>query len=356
MRRFLSMTVSAASLLACKPDLPSLDYHGERVRVGSDLVDQVCDGTLNRLDREVEQIETRLDLPSQSSRLDIYIVDGETVEAQCGSAGACTDYRLGGQPFVVVDQHYFERSIAHELVHARLASITSVPLFEEGIAEAASLPSCPRNVPGIEPSQFIAAKDSDQLFALMGSYYVAEELVAWMIEEFGSAAVLNLMRSLEKKSPPATIRAKYREHFDRELDSDLLAHVRTRADLDALPPEHFGCLAAPVDLSTGPVQLVADLDCDSDPVQNNFGVDGSGYVEWTLQVEHEQALSLVGDVPWGTSLTIEECRCLTRKGEDVYRVARPLDTHETLQPGTYRLRWTGELDAGLSLDVELVPL
>jgi hypothetical protein len=210
-------------------------------------------------------------------------------------------------------------------------------------------------VPDVEPSKFIAAKDSDHLFAVMGSYYVAEELVAWLIEEFGPDAVLNLMRSLEKKSPPATIRAKYREHFDRELDSDLLVRVRTQADLDALPPEHFGCLAAPVDLSTGPVQLVADLDCDSDHVQNDFGVDSSGYVEWTLHVDHEQALNLVGELPSGTSLTIEECQCLTRKGEDVYRLARPLDTFETLQPGTYRLRWTGELDAGLSLDVELVP-
>jgi hypothetical protein len=50
---------------------------------------------------------------------------------------------------------------------------------------------------------------------------------------------------------------------------------------------------------------------------------------------HEEALNLVGDVPSGTSLTIEECRCLTRKGEDVYRVARPLDNPETLQPGAH---------------------
>lgn len=356
MRHILSLVVVSALVVGCNPDLPSLDYHGERVSVGSNMVDQVCGGTLTRLDREVEQIEARLDLPRHGARLDVYIVDHATVDAHCPGANNCAITPPRGAAFVVVDQQKFEWAIAHELVHARLAGITSVPLFSEGIAEATSPPSCRRKRPDVELSELLAAKTGMDFLAVRGSYYVAEELVAWLLGEFGPGEVLSLMRSAERGSSPATIRAKYLEHFDRKLDDDLLAHVRTGDDLDALPPEHFGCFAAPLDASNGSVRLVADLDCDSDRVHNHFGVDGSGYVEWTLHVDHGQTLELAGDIPFGTSLTLEECGCIPRRGEDEYRLARPFRARERLQPGSYRLRWTGDLDEGLALDVGIVRL
>jgi hypothetical protein len=352
--RRLSLVVLSVPLLGCRPELPSLDYRGERVRVGSDEVEQVCEGTLSRLDREVEQIEARLDLPIQDSPLDVYIVDPYTLDAYCGSAGNCFFRPRRGTPFVLVEHQKIEWVIAHELVHARLADSRSIPLLGEGIAEAVSPPSCPRPAPEIELSEILVQKGTEWRDRT-GTYYVAGELVAWLLEEFGSEDVLSLLQSVDRGSSAATTLAKYVEHFDREMEADFLAHFRTRADLDALPPEHFGCLAAPLDSSNGPVQLIADLDCDSDRVHNNFEIDGSGYVEWTLHLDHEQTLKLEGEVPVGTSLTIEECRCIPRKGEDEYLHPRSFDAHETLQPGSYRLRWIGALDEGLALDVELVP-
>jgi hypothetical protein len=351
MRRLLRLVVFVP-VLGCKPELPSLDYRGERARVGSDMVDQVCEGTLSRIDREVEQIEARLDLPRQESWLDVYIVDRYTVDAHCGSAANCIFRPRHDAPFVVVDHQKFDWAIAHELVHARLGASRPVPLFGEGIAEAISPASCPRPAPDIRLSEILPAESSSDLAKVKEGYYVAGELVAWLLEEFGPDKVLTLLQSVEKHSSPTTIQARYLEHFDRELEADILAHLRSQADLDALPPEHFGCLAAPLDPSNGPIQLVADLDCDSDRVHNDFGIDGAGYVEWTLHLDHEQTLNLVGELPLGTSLTIEECACVSRKE---YRLARPFDAHETLQPGNYRLRWIGALDEGLSLDVELVP-
>jgi hypothetical protein len=355
MRRVLSLVVFVVSL-GCKPELPSLDYRGERVRVGSGMVEQVCEGTLIRIDREVEQIEARLDLPRQESWLDVYVVDRNTVDAYCGGAPNCAFRSRQGAPSVVVDHEKFERAIAHELVHARLAHSPSAPLFTEGVAEAASLPSCPRSVPDVGLSEILAAKDNAGFRAIRDSYYIGEELAAWLLEQFGPGEVLHFLQSVDRGSSSAAIQARYIEHFDRELEADFLAHFRTRADLDTLPPEHFGCLSPPIGSSTGPAKLVANLDCDSDRVHNNFGIDGSGYVEWTLHLDHEQTLKLVGVVPVGTSLTIEECGCISRKDEDEYLLARPFDPHETLQPGSYRLRWSGALDEGLSLDVELVPL
>jgi hypothetical protein len=356
MRRLFSLAVALAGGFGCNPDpsLPSLDARGERVRVGSDPVDQVCAGTLARLDREVEQIETRLDLPIQNSMLDVYVVDSVLLEAYCGFPHGGCARTSRGKPVVLVSQFSFERAISHELVHARLDT-PSAPLFEEGLAEAASLPSCPRPVPDVELADLLATPRNIDFAAISGSYYVAEELVAWLLAEFGPVEVLSFMRSVGTRSSPSTIRAKYLEHFNRDLEVDALAHFRTQADLDALPPEAFGCFATPLDPSQGPVQLVADLDCDSEHVHNLFEIDGRGYVEWTLNLAHEQTLQLVGEVPLGTSLTVEECGCLPRYGQDEHRLARTVDARETLQPGTYRLQWVGELDVGLSLDVELVP-
>jgi hypothetical protein len=358
MRGVLSLAIIFASLLGCESELPPLDYRGERVRVGSDKVEQVCEGTLARIDREVEQIESRLDLPIQDRPLDVYIVDHDAVGEYCPGAGNCTWFPSDGTPFVLVDHLLFERAIAHELVHARLAAITSVPLFDEGIAQALSPPRCPRPTPDIELSDILAAKTSDDWPDKWVTYYAAGELLAWLIEEFGAAAVLSLMQSVTKSASPSTINTEYAEHFGRELAVDMLTHLRTQADVDALPPEYFGCLATPVDASEAAAHLIADLDCDSGRVHNNFGVDGTGYVEWTLHLDHEQTLKLAGAVPFGTSLTIEECGCLPTRGEDddEYRLARSFQAFETLQPGAYRLRWTGELDVGLSLDIELEPL
>jgi hypothetical protein len=356
MRCLLNLVVVSVLVLGCNldPELPPLDYRGERVRVGSDTVDQVCAGTLARLDREVEQIETRLDLPIQS-RLDVYVVDRDTLEGYCHFAHGGCARTLRGRPVVVVSQYSFERVVAHELVHAGLAA-PSAPLFEEGIAEAGSLPSCPRSAPDVELADLLATPRNIDFAAMTDSYYVAGELVAWLLQEFGTGEVLSLMRAVGTNSSPSAIRAKYLEHFDRELEIDYLAHFRTQADLDALAPEDFGCFAALIDPSQAPVQLLADLDCDSARVHNEFGVDGSGYVEWTLNLEHAQTLAIEGMLPPGTSLTVEECGCLPKYGDYEHRLARPFGVHETLQSGSYRLRWIGALDEGLSLDVKLVPL
>jgi hypothetical protein len=353
MRRLASLIVC---LLGCKPELPELEYFGERVAVGSDVVDQVCEGTLTRLDREVEQIEARLDLPIQESLLDVYVVDHHVIDAYCsGGASNCTKFPWQRAPRVLVDQRYFDQAVAHELVHARLATTWSIPLFNEGIAEVITRPSCPRTTRKLDIEKMLVVKKSADLLAVKSAYYVAGELVAWLLEEFGPDEVLNFMRSTGERASSSKIKAKYRARFGGELEADLVAHIRTDDDLDELPPEHFGCLAPGDNPANGPVHLVADLDCDSDRAHNNFEVDGSGYVEWTLHIDQPQTLELVGEVPAGTSLTIEECRCDPRIGEDEYLLARPFNDVETLQPGAYRLRWVGALDKGLALDVELVP-
>jgi hypothetical protein len=354
MRRLASLTVC---LLGCKPELPELEYFGERVAVGSDVVDQVCEGTLRRMDREVEQIEARLDLPIQESHLDVYVVDRDVIDAYCsGVAANCTKFPWQRAPRVLVDQRYFDQAVAHELVHARLATSWSVPLFNEGIAEAITTPSCPRTTRDLDTAKMLAVKKSADLAAVKSAYYIAGELVAWLLDEFGPGEVLNFMRSTGERASSSKIKAKYRGRFGGKLEADLVAHIRTDLDLDALSPEDFGCLAPGDNPANGPVHLLAELDCDSERVHNNFAVEGSGYVEWTLLLDEAQTLELVGEVPSGTSLTIEECGCISKPGDDVYLLARPVSDVETLGAGAYRLRWTGDLEGWHSINVALVPL
>jgi hypothetical protein len=344
------------SLLGCEQDeLPPLDHRGERVRVGTNKVDQVCAGTMRQIDREVERVEDRLDLPRQATWIDMYIVDSDTVEAYCGRATNCARSPADGPPRVMVTPSAFEGIMSHELVHARVPT-RSMPLFEEGIAEAASRPRCPALALDVDLAAALTTKSSLEWPNVRGTYYAAGELVAWLIEEHGPRRVLAFMTDTNKGSTPETVHEKYIEHFGSEISTDFLANFRTRAELDALVVETYGCGAA-VDISDGPVQLVADLDCDSERVHNNFGLVGSGYVEWSLRVEHEQTFALSDELPPGTGLTIQLCGCTPRTGssKDWDRLARPFDETETLQPGTYRLRWFGPLDEGLSLDVELVP-
>ncbi len=354
MRAFAGLVVLVAAS-GCLPELPPLDFRGERVVVGSEVVEQVCGGTVARLDREVVEIERRLELGPASKPLRVFIVTHETVAGYCKDAGSCVDHFALREPFVLLNYNMFERASAHELIHARLGDTHSVRLLEEGVAEAVSPPSCPNTVPDtLVSTELLEARKSPELSDL-GGYYVSGEFVAWLLDEFGPDAFLTFYASVRRKSSPDTIRAKYREQFNREIDDDLFAHVRTRDDLDALPPEHFGCLAPPAPEHDGVISLSANLDCDSERVHNEFDVDGGGYVEWTLTLEHPQKFELVGTLPEWTSLTLQVCGCVPPKGGPQRLLPRTFKERENIAPGTYRLRWSGALDPGLTLDVELVP-
>jgi hypothetical protein len=347
--------VGIIAAFGCVPEFPPLEYHGERVVVGSDVIDQVCGGTLARLDREVVQIEKRLDLGPQSDPLQVYIVSSETVADYCVGAN-CVKYPSGDPPYVMLDHSRFGRAAAHELTHARLAHQRSTPLFAEGVAEAISPPSCPKSIskPG-DAASLLAASKSSELRDL-GGYYVAGEFVAWLLEEFGSKTFLSLYTDIDRGTSTSTIEAAYRDHFGRDIEDDLFAHMRTQDQLDALPPEHFGCLAPAAPTNAGAVTLKASLDCDSQLVQNTPGLNGTGYVEWTLSVDHDQRFDLVGTVPAWTILSVQACGCEPRPGLDFHLLPQTFDETALLQRGTYRLRWFGALDEGHALDVELVPL
>lgn len=348
--------VAVCLLLGCTPELPPLEYRGERVIVGSDVVDQVCGGTLARLDRELEQIERRLQLPAQAEPQQVYIVAPETIAGYCNGRSCLLDPNPGA-PFVLLNHGAIGLDATHELVHARLAHHHTVPLLTEGLADAIAPPACPRSMPdNLHAADFLTARNSSGLRKVFRGYYVAGELAAALLEMFGPTAFLTFYTDIDPGASASTITTKYREHFGRDIEDDLFTHVRTQAELDTLSPEAFGCLAPPPPIHAGVISLKATLECDAKIVNNTPGSPGKGYVEWTLSVEHNQRFELRGAVPDQTLLSVQDCGCEPMRGHDLYRLPRPFDPHATFKPGSYRLIWNGALDEGLALDVELVPV
>lgn len=341
-------------LVGCEREqLPPLEFHGERVVVGSDVVDEVCEGTLARLDREVMQIEDRLDLSAQDEPLRVYVLSPDTVARYCGDFINCAKFSDQDVPFAALNQHWFEHATMHELTHVRLAHVRSVSMLQEGVAEAISPPECPQIIsPNLRLSDLLTAKVGGV------GYYVAGEFVAWLLEEFGANTFMNFYASVSRDASAAEVQAQYRAHFGRDIEDDPSAYFRTLDDFDALAPEELGCVAPPAPTDGNVISLQATLSCDSDRVQTDFGVPGNGYVEWTLTLEHAQTFELVGSVTEWTSLSVQRCSCMPRRGSEAYLHLVPWEVkqYETLQPGTYRLRWNGALDEDLALDVKLVPI
>jgi hypothetical protein len=208
----------------------------------------------------------------------------------------------------------------------------------------------------LDATDVLTARTRYDLRDIDGSYYATGELSAWLLDEFGADAFLHLYTDVDKGASATTIEAAYRRHFNREIVDDLLTHLRTQADLDTLPAEYFGCLAPPPPTSEGVISLEATLDCNSALVHNTPGLAGKGYVEWTLTVEHEQRFELLGVVPEWTALSVQPCACVPKRGQSLHLLPRPFDEQETFEPGTYRLRWMGELDEGHTLDLQLRPI
>ena len=351
--------MAALSLLGCKPELPPLEYQSERARVGSDVVDQVCAGTLARIDRELDQVERRLELARTRVLADIYIVEPDVVAAYCRSdLEGCTQFPGGT---IYVTPRAFELLVAHELTHHRLGhdqDLVNTPrLLREGIAVAMEPSLCPRWFPPeLTANELLDTRSGPDLVQIPGGYYLGGELVAWLLATHGPAEVLAWMIESKRTDRSAQVRQDYRARFGSDLDADLFAHLRDPATIS---PEEFGCIGprAPADRSGRRVALRAKLDCDADDVQNSFLVDGAGYVEWILTIDEPRAgrYALVGEVPEWTVLTIEACRCRASIGaEPQEALARPMQASEQLAAGTYRLRWFGQLDADLELDVALV--
>jgi hypothetical protein len=353
--RALGRFSTAVLLVGCSP-LPDADREGRRVRVGSDVVEQVCGGTLTRLDAEVDTIEDRLGLPHERDPVRVFVLSDAVYDQYCGG-GAHGCYHASIDRVVLRDDT-FEESLTHELAHAvawRQPGSWAPVFFAEGLATAIALPRC-----GNPHSDVL--DDIDELLASDGGYewssrrnVVASRLIAWLIRTHGPTKVFEFMGALHRGQHPDSIRKVYLQHFGTWLDADLLAHWKDDVPLTAAEAGFLAPVVGPTD-DIARFSLSGNLDCDSPRVHNDFEQPELGWVEWTIVIDdpsHGGYYSVIGDIPEGTVLAYQWADCLAPEwaSDGWYELDAERAAH--LYAGhVQRIRWSGPLGSA-ALEIEL---
>lgn len=381
---FARPSVLALAVLAASPgshgcgggpdNLPPLDSHGQRVSFGTDLVDDVCQGTLAMLDRGVEQIEAALELPANGEKIAVYVSE-EALADQCTSNFAAGCARRSQVVLGSSFQYYY----LHELVHARLLQFMGRKnrLFEEGIASAigSGSGSClgSEECASADLAQFMATTSTES-FAL-GGYAAGADLIHGMLAQYGPGDVLAFLAELNRDTPVDETRVKYQTRFGADLDEDFASFRRD--PLDEFTPMQLGCIAPepPRTGADGGVILQASMDCASPQVINDFYSAANGYgsnegsIEWTFEVTPEQAgvFVLKGAVEETGTLSVLRCSVndfrwwhLADQGPSISGSYIPPKGGRAgevlvLGPGLYQLEWKHALDPNARLDVVFAP-
>lgn len=347
-------------MAACEP-LPPLDYESEHALIGTDQADRVCAGTLARVDATIESVDAQLGYRTGGEPLELYVVDAETLFDYCESMpGGCVT-QVGLRRVVLIRATLFDHALTHEVVHERVERTPargSKPLFNEGIAVALGgnywRPSEERAPPEIV--SLLRPRVSEELRDLPYGYYYAGELTAWLLASQGMDALLDFMAKVDQDDSPAEVREAYERHFGASLDDALFAHAREDGDYS---PANLRCTGPRLALEPDRrrLELEADLDCDSPRVETAFPVDDRVFVEWTFEIDEQDAglwgpVRFTGDdaIPERTLLEIVACRI-----EDPIETtwSRSVNRRARLDPGVYRLRWSGPMDGDAVLDLAL---
>jgi hypothetical protein len=368
-----SLLVGALALAGCPsepsaptPDeLPPLDWEGERVVFGTNLLDEVCVGTLAALDASVASIEQELSLPPSDEKIPFYLLDDATFGEHCGSAAvACVDSVDPPLDPTVYSSAAGMDSKRHELVHARLLGLWGGRLWGEGIAAALDKDG------GCLASKTCVTADLELLlqdqFGEMDGYTAGADLVHGLLVDHGPAAVLEFIEKLSGTESPDEVRAVYLDHFGSVLDDDFQAYMRGPFDEYTLAQRGCdGLIPAPTAGEAGGVAIQATMDCSSPDVVNLYHDPDRGVIEWGFIVTPEQSGAFT--ISWSAEseyVSLETCHVPIRS-EPSWREYylqmgdydtdwRPSDDTTTvlLAPGQYKLRWPAAFGSGIDLTLE----
>ncbi|HVI03434.1 MAG TPA: hypothetical protein VM869_32285 [Enhygromyxa sp.] len=347
----------AALALGCREQTkPTAD----RVHIETELVEQVCRGTIVHAESELARIEAELELAPMSEQVELRVVDPERIGEWCAEDDELCVIQPPRQ--VIVGAEVFDRTLTRELVRDRLArsAVSSTkPMFFEGVATALTRPMCTAESSWDPPSP------NELLSKTLGTslseeeLYLAGELLRWMIDTHGPDAVLEFMATLNRSDSPDQVRLAYLERFGSAIDLDLYAHWRP-AD-EPLAPERAGCVAPELPRGDSPPRLIVDatFDCDSARVRNAFAEPERVFVEWTLTVDERTAgwYRLSGELPEGVTLALGSCECRHDIGWTHYPPGTTpwhnfdLEFGEHLEPGVYRVRAYGPIGSSLHYEI-----
>ena len=347
-------------LLACGDDdsLPPLDHAGERVRMGTQLVDSVCKGTLVHVDGELDRIEAELGLTPNPDGADIYVVDQTQLDEYCEpNTGGCWNRKRRS---VFLAPEKYDEALVHELTHDRVertSAGSSKTVFIEGIAYSMH-PWC---MPVHDdwdppPAEEIFSHDPP-----LSARLLVGELFWWLRQTSSPKKVLAFMADVDPESSDDSVRAAFWEHFDAYFDDEVRLHWRSTDG--PFSGSETQCVSPEVPRAELPARLVleATLDCGSERVRNDFANPDQVFVEWTLTIDKTNAgdYHLMSELPEGTQLSISGCTCIPWQYSATPLLGYIADVNFDsehgllLEPGVYRIRWQGPLGSDAKLDVEI---
>lgn len=330
-----------------------------RVTIESELVEQVCRGTVVHAESELARIEAELQLGRMAEQVEVHVVDPERIGEYCPEGKTLCVVQPPRR--IYVSAELYGRVITRELVRDRLArSIvgSTKPMFSEGVATALTRPMCTARPEWDPPAPDGLLKKTLGTSLSEGELYLAGELLRWLLDTHGPEVVLEFMATLDRSDRPNEVRLAYLERFGSPLDTDLYAHWRP-AD-EEVSPDRVGCVGVEVERDpTRPrVRLEASFDCDNPRVRNVFQDPSRVFVEWILTIDETNSgrYLLDGPLPAGVSLEAHRCECewasWTEFPAGGYYSSINFEDGTHLRPGTYRVRAYGPI--GSTLDYELI--
>lgn len=197
-----------------------IDYEGEHVVLITDSPDDPCGGTMAHMDRLIKRLAERLAVlpPVLDERIQfIWMHDPADVEELCGFSESVAGCANGNR--------IYSRSLPlnHELVHSvSFAAGYPPPFFTEGLAAAYSGYNAwpvPEHVFSSSEEDILAllTRSSLEIAGTPGGYEGAARFTAYLVDQYGMDAYLELYSLLPRDSHLETIDQLFQETFGVSL-------------------------------------------------------------------------------------------------------------------------------------------
>lgn len=267
--------------------LPPITAEGDHVRVGSDVVAEICRGTVARLDHTSEYLADYFDLAADLTH-DVYIIPAPD-DAWCGehAAGCATKSRAILLQITSTNGDEIYGLAVHEFAHNYVLSAIGRrrAFFNEGLASAPGFGECDPGFLSASLEDLLGASSSAEL-GMLGGYCPASRLMHWLIEVEGPAAVLDFCASLSRSAKPSRVMETYTERFGRSMVDDFALHGggdEGASVLSCYPP------LAPSVGDVGRYRLLeVETGCDQARVENNFAKPDEIQVQWRIEVSEDE--------------------------------------------------------------------
>ena len=359
MRARSSRVLAVVALLGCgcQDEFPPIVAQGEHVAVATELVPEVCAGTLAWLDYTSEYVGEQLGV-EPGPRHQVYIVSASQASAYCG-APACV-YR--DRVVIGVSEDWWDlrddrRVVAHELTHdysERMRGRQPAAYFEEGLAGAIEGSPCLPDANVNLDELLEVAKPGE----LLRGRCSATNFMAWLLETEGVEATLAFHHDVGTSSSAKAVKKAYEKQFGRSLVSDFATHRFDPASARR-PYECYAELAPSHPELAHARVLEGSNACGDAKVEDDFLDPTKVMIRWRLDVDADEAgpWQVVGpvtrDVGSAIEVRLDPSGCIAPRDGLSKWLVDGSRRRVWLGPGSYNLSFIADRDVPTSVSTLL---